>query len=96
MPPANTLATLYGHSLALATDLYQLTMAQGYWKAGMARDEAAFHLFYRGEPFDGGYAIACGLEHVLDYVRQYRFTGYELKQRLIAGLRGSVAGPRDV
>ena len=34
-------------SLALLTDLYQLTMAYGYWKAGVAEREAVFHLFFR-------------------------------------------------
>jgi nicotinate phosphoribosyltransferase len=40
----------------LLTDLYQLTMAQGYFRAGRADDEAVFHLFFRKLPFRGGYA----------------------------------------
>ena len=92
MPPATTLAAVYGHSLALATDLYQLTMAQGYWKAGLDRDEAAFHLFFREEPFNGGYAIASGLEHVLDYVRQFRFTEDDLGY--LAEVRGADDRPQ--
>ena len=45
---------LYGGSLALLTDLYQLTMACGYWKAGTADREAVFHLTFRRPPFGGG------------------------------------------
>ena len=58
----NQLSTLYRHSLSLLTDLYQLTMAYGYWKNGMAEREAVFHLFFRKNPFKGGYALAAGLE----------------------------------
>lgn len=54
------LSALYRSSLALATDLYQLTMAQAYWHAGVAEREAVFHLTFRREPFGGGYAIAAG------------------------------------
>ncbi len=62
----------YNQSLALLTDLYQLTMAYGYWKIGMANHEAVFHMFYRKNPFGGGYAVACGLETVLDYLDNFR------------------------
>ena len=40
-------------SPALLTDLYQLTMAYGYWKSGRADHEACFHLFFRRHPFAG-------------------------------------------
>ncbi len=45
-------SSLYGSSLALLTDLYQLTMAYGYWKAQIAAKEAVFHLCFRRNPFD--------------------------------------------
>ena len=61
-------------SLSLLTDLYQLTMAYGYWKQGKADQHAVFHLFFRSNPFKGGYVIAAGLEPVLDFVRSFRFT----------------------
>lgn len=67
------LNTVYRTSLGLLTDLYQLTMAYGYWKLGRADDEAAFHLFFRKPPFGGGYAIAAGLTDVIDLLRGYRF-----------------------
>jgi len=67
-----------GGSLALLTDLYQLTMACGYWKAGTADREAVFHLTFRRAPFGGGYAIAAGIAHALDYLRGLRFTADDL------------------
>ena len=65
---------LYAESLSLLTDLYQLTMAYGYWKTGMADREAVFHLFFRSNPFNGGYAIAAGLETAVEVLREFRFT----------------------
>ena len=62
------LPEIYGTSLSLLTDLYQLTMAYGYWKQGLADHEAVFHLFFRKNPFKGGYAVAAGLEHVVGYL----------------------------
>ena len=64
------LSALYRSSLALATDLYQLTMAQAYWHAGVAEREAVFHLTFRREPFGGGYAIAAGTGLAIDYLAQ--------------------------
>jgi len=65
---------LYGGSLALLTDLYQLTMAAGYWKTGASAREAVFHLTYRRPPFAGGYAIAAGIAPAISYLRRLRFT----------------------
>ncbi|MCX5745599.1 MAG: nicotinate phosphoribosyltransferase, partial [Proteobacteria bacterium] len=60
MAKADGLDDVYGGSLALLTDLYQVSMACGYWKAGLAEREAVFHLTFRRPPFGGGYAIAAG------------------------------------
>ena len=46
---------------ALLTDLYQLTMAYGYWKTDRGDQEAVFHLHFRKQPFAGGFTLACGL-----------------------------------
>lgn len=62
----------------LLTDLYQLTMAYGYWKTGRAEQEACFNLFFRNLPFDGGYAIAAGLAEAMDFIRDFRFSGDDL------------------
>lgn len=61
-------------SRALLTDLYQITMAYGYRKAGIAQTQACFHVSFRANPFGGGYAVACGLEPVIEYLRDLRFT----------------------
>jgi nicotinate phosphoribosyltransferase len=60
-------------SPALLTDLYQLTMAYGYWKEGMREKEAVFHLTFRHQPFGSGYTIACGLEDAIEYIQNFRF-----------------------
>lgn len=72
---------------ALLTDLYQLTMAYGYWHAGRAAREAAFHLYFRTAPFAGGYAVACGLDAAADYLAGFRFTPDDLAY--LAELRGA-------
>ncbi|MDO8848758.1 MAG: nicotinate phosphoribosyltransferase [Coriobacteriia bacterium] len=58
----------------MLTDLYQLTMAYAYWKTGITGTEACFHLSFRGNPFDGGYAIACGLAPAIEYLQNLGFT----------------------
>lgn len=69
---------IYSHSLALLTDLYQLTMSYAYWKAGLDRKEAVFHLFFRKRPFNGGFTIAAGLESVADYLENFHFDATDL------------------
>ena len=59
---------------ALLTDLYQLTMAYAYWKTGLGETDACFHLYFRSNPFEGGYAIACGLEQAVEYLSGLRFS----------------------
>ena len=77
--------------LSLLTDLYQLTMASGYWHAGIASREACFHLHFRRSPFGGGYAIAAGLADALDYLSDVRFT--EDDREYLAGLKGADQKP---
>ena len=79
--------SLYDTSLGLLTDLYQLTMAYGYWKSGKAEQEAVFNLYFRKHPFQGGYTIACGLSSVIDYLNDYRFDEEDLDY--VASLTGS-------
>jgi nicotinate phosphoribosyltransferase len=67
------LERLYRSSLALLTDFYQLTMAYGYWKTGSVDKEAVFHLTFRRNPFEGGFAIACGLARAVEMIRRFRF-----------------------
>jgi len=70
---------LYDTSLSLLTDLYQVTMAYGYWKSGTAEKEAVFNLYFRKNPFGGGYTIACGLSNVIGYIEQFSFSRKDLR-----------------
>lgn len=60
--------------VALNTDLYELTMAQGFWEEGMASNRACFTVFFRENPFHGGYAVACGTGQIGEMVENFRFT----------------------
>lgn len=75
----------------LLTDLYQLTMAQGYWLHGRADEQAVFHLAFRKPPFGGSHAIACGLEQAIELIERF---GYDARQReYLASLTGNDGKP---
>ena len=59
-------------NLTLLTDLYELTMMQGYFKT-QNTETVVFDAFYRSNPCQGGYAIAAGLEQVIDYIKNLHF-----------------------
>lgn len=82
---------LYRPSLALLTDLYELTMAYAAWKEGIARREASFVLSFRRNPFEGGFTVAAGLEAAVDLVEHLRFREDDLDY--LAGLRGADGAP---
>jgi len=82
---------LYRAPLGLLTDLYQLTMAYGYWKLGRAEQEVVFHLFFRRPPFQGGYAVAAGMSQVADYLAGLRFEPDDLDY--LKGLTGNDGQP---
>jgi nicotinate phosphoribosyltransferase len=70
-------------------DLYELTMLQGYWRAGLHRRRAVFDLFYRRPPFGGAYAVSAGQADALRFLAEARFADDDL--RYLAGL-GPFAG----
>jgi nicotinate phosphoribosyltransferase len=76
---------------ALFTDLYQLTMAYGYWISGMADHEAVFHLSFRAAPFKGRYAVCAGLATVIEYIQTYQFTDENIAY--LSSLKGSDETP---
>ena len=78
MAAMSLLADVYRLPLAGLTDLYQLTMAQAYRSSGKAETEAVFHLFFRRNPFGGGFAVACGLSRVLELLQDFRFGEQDL------------------
>lgn len=59
-------------NLTLMTDLYELTMMQGYFKSKNEKT-VVFDMFYRTNPSGGGYAIAAGLEQVIQYIKELKF-----------------------
>ncbi|MBP9842128.1 MAG: nicotinate phosphoribosyltransferase [Simkaniaceae bacterium] len=63
----------------LLTDLYELTMAQGYWKQRMLDWEGVFHLFFRKKPFGGEYAIMAGLEGFIEWMNHFAFSDGDLE-----------------
>lgn len=65
-------------STALFTDLYQLTMMQGYFLQGMHTQQATFDLYYRKQPYSGGFAVWAGLEPALDYLESLSFCAADL------------------
>ena len=83
------------HCPALLTDLYELTMAYGYWKNGMQDREAVFHLLFRENPFGSGFSVACGLSDAIDFLRPLAFTDEELAYlgTLTGGDGGSLFEP---
>ncbi|MBU9745549.1 nicotinate phosphoribosyltransferase [Lachnospiraceae bacterium ASD3451] len=64
-------------NLTLLTDFYELTMMQGYFK-NKANEKVIFDAFYRTNPSNGGYAIAAGLEQVIDYIRNLTFSAEDI------------------
>ena len=60
-------------NLTLLTDLYELTMMQGYFNE-QSNDTVIFDAFYRKNPSGSGYAIAAGLEQIIDYVKNLSFS----------------------
>ena len=86
-PLMSSTGHLYDGSLSLLTDFYQLTMADGYWKSGHDEQEAVFNLFFRENPYGGGYSICCGLSTVIEYLRNFRFDRSDIEY--LSSIRGN-------
>ena len=65
-------------NLTLLTDLYELTMMQGYFK-NQNNQTVIFDMFYRNNPCDGGFAISAGLEQMIEYIENLRFTEEDIE-----------------
>lgn len=78
-------------SPGLLTDLYQLTMAYGYYRSGKADLDAVFHLYFRKCPFGAGYAIAAGLQSVIELLQEFRFSQEDTEY--LAGISGNDGKP---
>ena len=66
-------------NLTLLTDLYELTMMQGYFKNKEENRTVIFDAFYRTNPFGGGYAIMCGVEQLVRYVKDLHFSSQDIE-----------------
>ncbi|MGE7838852.1 nicotinate phosphoribosyltransferase [Viridibacillus arvi] len=66
-------------SLTLHTDLYQINMAESYWADGIHNRKSVFELYFRKLPFGNGFAIFAGLERMLEYLRDFRFSESDLE-----------------
>ena len=58
---------------ALFTDFYELTMAQGYWKENMDQ-KVVFDMFFRKNPFNGGFSVLAGNETLIDILTEFKFS----------------------
>src|SRR5205809_7712553 len=75
----------------LTMDLYEVTMACGYWKAGVSDHEAAFHITFRQNPFAGEFTITCGLASVIGLMREFYFRETDIAY--LASQRGNDGKP---
>ena len=67
------------YNFTLMCDFYELTMANGYFEAGMKDQICYFDVFYRTVPDHGGFAIAAGLDVVIDYIKNLNFSDDEIE-----------------
>lgn len=65
-------------NLTMLTDLYQLTMMNGYYKKGVENDTAVFDVFFRKNVCEGGYTIVCGIEEIVHYINNLSFNEHDL------------------
>ena len=63
-----------GRDFALLTDLYELTMMQGYFEKQSANETVIFDVFFRENPVKNGYSIMAGLEQVIEYIKNLNFS----------------------
>lgn len=79
MSPHSHLSEIYRTSFGMLTDLYQLTMAAGYYDQKLHHKKAIFHLFYRKPPFGGDFAVAAGLPLAVDIVKGLKFSADDVQ-----------------
>ena len=71
--------TVAEQNLTLLTDFYELTMGNGYFLNGFYKKQSYFDVFYRSVPDNGGFAIACGLTDIIEYVKNLHFTEADIE-----------------
>ena len=68
-----------GKNMTLLCDFYELTMANGYFELGKGSEICYFDVFFRRVPDGGGFAIAAGLEQVVEYIKSLAFTDEDIE-----------------
>jgi nicotinate phosphoribosyltransferase len=91
MPQTSHLSTVYKPDFGLLTDLYQLTMAAGYYDQRLHQRKAIFHLFYRKAPFGGDFALSAGLALAIDLVKGLKFSADDVQY--LGRLKGANGKP---
>ena len=66
-------------NLTLLTDLYELTMMQGYFKHKDENKTVIFDAFFRCNPFGGGYSVMCGVEQLIRYIKDLHFSSQDIE-----------------
>ncbi len=65
-------------NLTMLTDFYEITMANGYFRYNLKDTVATFDMFFRKVPDNGGFAIMCGLQQVIEYLTNLKFTDEDI------------------
>ena len=73
-------------NLTLLTDLYELTMMQGYFHEKDANETVIFDAFYRSNPDGNGFAVCAGLEQVIEYIKNLHFSEADIEYLRSVGL----------
>ena len=73
-------------NLTLLTDLYELTMMQGYFKEKDANETVVFDMFYRTNPHGNGFTICAGLAQLIDYIKDLHFAPDDIEYLRSVGM----------
>ncbi|MBP3322306.1 MAG: nicotinate phosphoribosyltransferase, partial [Clostridia bacterium] len=71
--------SFWSENYTMLCDFYELTMGQGYFSSGKKDQICYFDMFFRSVPDGGGFAIAAGLEQVIDYIEKLEFTDEDIE-----------------
>jgi nicotinate phosphoribosyltransferase len=91
MSPTSHLHQIYRPDFGMLTDLYQLSMAAGYYDQKIHERKAIFHLFYRKAPFGGDFALSAGLALAIDIVKGLKFSADDVQY--LGRLKGAQGTP---
>ncbi len=69
----------FSRNLSMLTDFYELTMSNGYFNEGMKDKVGVFDLFFRRVPDNGGFAVMCGVQQIIDYISELHFSAEDIE-----------------